>query len=211
MARSRLAPLTPNHAGWTHSNAMTSEWHSHDLPEAGTRTLRVNRDEAETVRHIFTKYCELRSVLALERELTSAGIFSKEYSTRSGKQTGGTPFSRGALFHLLRNRIYLGQIVHHDNVHQGEHEAIIDVELFEAARSSLDPNARRHADWAERRIAKTPLTGKLFDAAGEPMSHSHVARQAAPIATTCRARSRRAVARTRMGLCVVYLPVRPNG
>lgn len=43
---------------------------------------------------------------------------------------GGLPFSRGALFHQLRNRAYLGQITHKGAVHDGEHDAIIDAVLF---------------------------------------------------------------------------------
>lgn len=83
---------------------------------------------------------------------------------------GGTAFSRGALFHLLRNRIYLGQIVHRDAVHEGEHEAIVDAELFEAVQRSLDANARRHGSRTEQRMVRAPLTGKLFDATGDSMS-----------------------------------------
>lgn len=83
---------------------------------------------------------------------------------------GGTTFSRGALFHLLRNRIYLGQIVHRGAVHDGEHDAIVDAELFEAVQRSLDANARRHGANGEQRMSRAPLTRKLFDAVGEPMS-----------------------------------------
>lgn len=142
----------------------------YDLPAPGTRILRVNDREAATVRHIFSRYLELGSVHALERELVSHDIRSKRRITRSGKELGGQPFSRGALFHLLRNRTYLGQIVHRGAVHQGEHEAIIEEALFERVQQRLDANARRRRATSERRLAKAALTGKLFDANGEPMS-----------------------------------------
>ena len=83
---------------------------------------------------------------------------------------GGQPFSRGALFHLLRNRLYLGQIVHRGVVHDGEHDAIVSEDMFARVQSRLDANARRHRATAHHRVVKAPLTGKLFDAAGDPMS-----------------------------------------
>jgi DNA invertase Pin-like site-specific DNA recombinase len=142
----------------------------YDLPEAGSRKLQVNTAEAATVRHIFARYVELGSVHALQRELGACAIVSKRYRTQRGREVGGTPFSRGALFHLLRNRLYLGQIVHRGAVYDGEHDAIVDVELFDAVQRSLDANARRHGARGEQRMVRAPLTGKLFDAAGEPMS-----------------------------------------
>ncbi|MBU1606618.1 MAG: recombinase family protein [Alphaproteobacteria bacterium] len=142
----------------------------YDLPEAGTRKLRVNEEEAATVRKIFARYLELGSVHALQRELEEQDIRSKLRVTGTGKTTGGGSFSRGALFHLLRNRIYLGQIVHREQSFEGEHDAVVDADLFERVQRMLDANARRHRAAADHRIVKAPLTGKLFDASGEPMS-----------------------------------------
>jgi DNA invertase Pin-like site-specific DNA recombinase len=142
----------------------------YDLPAAGTRKLQVNEGEAATVRHIYERYLALGSVHALQRELTEQGLLSKRHTTLKGKEVGGQPFSRGALFHLVRNRLYLGQIVHRGAVHEGEHAAIIAQGLFDQVQQKLDANARRHRAAADHRMVKAPLTGKLFDAAGEPMS-----------------------------------------
>ncbi len=79
-------------------------------------------------------------------------------------------FSRGALFHLLRNQKYMGKIVHKDQVFEGAHDGIVDPDLFERAQARLDAQVRRHSSNATQRRQKAPLTGKLFDAAGEPMS-----------------------------------------
>ena len=104
----------------------------YDLPEAGSRTLRVNQAEAEQIRAIFTRYLALGSVHALQRELEVGGMLSKRHVASSGRVMGGLPFSRGALFHLLRNRVYLGEIVHRKQTFPGEHEAIVEVSLFSA-------------------------------------------------------------------------------
>ncbi len=141
----------------------------YDLPVAGSRALVVNGAEAETVRMIFARYLALGSVHTLERELARNGIVSKCNVARNGRVRGGVAFSRGALFHLLRNRTYLGLIVHGDIVHPGLHEAIIDTELFDAVQASLDANAVRHT--AKRDFtSRAPLTGRLFDADGKPMT-----------------------------------------
>jgi DNA invertase Pin-like site-specific DNA recombinase len=104
----------------------------YDLPLADSRALVVNETEAEIVRTIFETYLELGSVHALRRWLDERNIRSKHRTTQKGETVGGQPFSRGALFHLLRNQIYLGMIVHKAKVHPGMHPAIVDPDLFEA-------------------------------------------------------------------------------
>ena len=142
----------------------------YDPPAPGAeRFLVINETEALTIRHIFNRYLSLGSVHQLERELRSAGIVSKVHVTLTGKQLGGLPISRGALFHLLRNPVYTGRIVHKDNVHDGGHPAIVPSELFAAVQTMLDGNARRHRS-KRTRAAAHRLTGRLFDASGHPMS-----------------------------------------
>ena len=141
----------------------------YDAPAPGSRALQVNRDEAGTVRQIFTRYLELGSVHALERELAEAGVRSKRHVTAKGKVIGGAPFSRGALFYLLRNRTYLGEIRHSDSHYPGQHEAILDPALFDAVQAQLAQNKRRGPAPGPTR-SKYRLTGRLFDANSEPMS-----------------------------------------
>lgn len=142
----------------------------YDLPAAGTRTLLVNEKEAWIVRHMFNRYLEVGSVHALQRELGEQGLVSKLRTFSTGRTSGGQPFSRGALFHLLRNQIYLGKIVHKDQVFEGAHDEIVDPDLFNRVRARLDAQVRRRSASVKQRPQKAPLTGKLFDAAGEPMS-----------------------------------------
>ncbi|WP_394729546.1 recombinase family protein [Altererythrobacter sp. GH1-8] len=140
----------------------------YDLPAPGTRTLQVNEDEAKTVRFIFARYLELGSVHALQRDLARRGITSKRWTTAKGTVMGGCRFNRGALFHLLKNPVYLAKIRHKGVVHEGEHQAIIDQALFDRVQRSLE----QHAPKRRRRSpnARSVLTGKLFDAKGEVMT-----------------------------------------
>lgn len=142
----------------------------YDPPSDGSRMLKLVDEEAERVRHIFARYLELGSVHALQRDLEKCGVLSKLHISAKGRTMGGQPFSRGALFHLLRNRVYRGQIVHKEVVYEGEHEAIVDVELFDRVQARLDAQVRRHRTRTISRSIRAPLTGKLFDASGEPMS-----------------------------------------
>jgi site-specific DNA recombinase len=89
------------------------------LPSLGydvqNRKLVVNEEEARTVLHIFRRYVELRSVRALQAELDAAGIRSKRRTLADGTPYGGQKLSRGALYLMLQNRIYRGEITHRGN------------------------------------------------------------------------------------------------
>jgi hypothetical protein len=82
--------------------------------QAGDRTLVVVDSEAEIVRCIFRRYAELGSVRLLKEELEARGITSTGRTSASGRFRGGKPFARGALYLMLQNRIYRGEIVHSD-------------------------------------------------------------------------------------------------
>ncbi len=79
--------------------------------EVKERKLVVNDAEAETVRQIYQRYLELGSVHQLRDALKADGVVSRVRLYRTGRQVGGTPLGRGALYRMLQNRIYLGQIV----------------------------------------------------------------------------------------------------
>jgi site-specific DNA recombinase len=142
----------------------------YDAPLPGSRALTVNEGEAETVRLIFRTYLELSSVHELARWLEARGILSKARLTRKGRALGGLPFSRGALFHLLQNRTYRGMILHRDQAHPGQHAAIVEEELFDAVAARLAHNRRTGPNRPGRGMAPSPLTGRLFDAGGHPLS-----------------------------------------
>ena len=133
------------------------------------RALLVNPAEAELVNRIFRRYLELGSVHGLARELLAEGVRSKAWTTTKGRAMGGLPFSRGALFHLLKNRTYRGEILHKGQSHPGRHSAIVEQGLFDAVQSRLQDNRTAPADHLTA-SSRLPLTGLLFDAEGDPMS-----------------------------------------
>ena len=144
----------------------------YDLPtDAMTRALVVDEAEAEQVRTLYRLYLELGSVAALAQQLESEGWLTRVRVSRKGNRSGGVPYSRGALFHLLKNRIYLGEIIHGELSMPGRHPAIVDPNLFEAVQQRLRANAVTHRD-RPLRSADLPLKGLVHDADGHRMSPS---------------------------------------
>ena len=89
------------------------------------------------MRAIFRRYTELGSVRLLKEELETQERRSKSWTSAAGRVIGGKPFSRGALYLMLRNRTYRGEIVHKGQSHPGEHERIIDQPLWDAVQARL--------------------------------------------------------------------------
>jgi len=112
----------------------------------------------------------------LKDELEAQGIKSKSWTSASGRRIGDKPFSRGALYLILQNRTYLGEIVHKGQSHPGEHTPIIDQLLWDAAQAQLAGNtAERNSGTRTRQPSL--LIGMLFDANGNPMTPSHAVKQ----------------------------------
>src|SRR6266436_6073312 len=121
------------------------------------RRLQVNQTEAETVREIFRRYLELGSVRLLMEDLNRRGIRSKVRVASNGKRSGGNLFFRGALYALLSNPIYIGEIRHKAVHHPGLHESIVDRELWNATQLLLRSHSVHHAS-RPRKSAPSPLT-----------------------------------------------------
>src|SRR5712672_3383978 len=109
------------------------------------RLLVINQTEAETVRGIFRRYLELGSVRLLMEDLNRRGVRSKVRIAKNGKQSGGNLFFRGALYALLSNPIYIGEIRHKGVSHPGLHQPIVEQELWYATQLLLRSHTVRHA------------------------------------------------------------------
>jgi DNA invertase Pin-like site-specific DNA recombinase len=136
------------------------------------RKLVVNEAEAETVRHIFQRYAALQSVRLLKADLDAAGIVSKTRLGSDGSRYGAKPIARGALYLMLQNRIYRGEIVHKDQSYPGEHAAIVEESLWEQVQAILTTNRIERTN-GENDREPSPLAGLLYDARGERMTPTH--------------------------------------
>ena len=125
-------------------------------------------EEAERVRTIMRRYIASRSANELIKKMEAEGIRTRKQHRTGGPHRGGIPFRRGSLFHLLKNPIYRGMIVHKGKVYDGEHEAIVDEELWNAVQARLQekaPPRRRTRNEAQEAM----LRGLLTDREGRPM------------------------------------------
>ena len=140
------------------------------------RKLVIVDGETEIVRTIFRHYAELGSVRLLRDALEARGVKSKSWTSASGRLIGGKPFSRGALYLMLQNRLYRGEIVHKGQSHPGEHPPIIDQPLWDTVQEQLAANtAARH--FGTRTRQPSLLAGMLFDDDGNRMTPSHAVKQ----------------------------------
>jgi DNA invertase Pin-like site-specific DNA recombinase len=144
--------------------------------DAKDRKLVVNEAEAELVRHIFGRYRELKSVRLLKTELDGEGILSKVRLASDGSRYGGRPLARGALYLMLANRIYRGEIVHEGQSYPGDHGPIVDEPLWNEVQQILSAN---RVDRETGASASEPslLAGLAFDAAGERLTPTHAVKK----------------------------------
>jgi site-specific DNA recombinase len=136
------------------------------------RKLIVNTKEAKLVVRFFNLYLQLGCVSKLKARLDQEGITSKKRTSVAGKRSGGTSYSTGALYQILKNRIYIGEIPHRGQNHPGLHEAIVPRELWERVETKLrsDNQGRRNGLKAN---SPSLLVGLLQDAGGNRFTPSH--------------------------------------
>ena len=136
------------------------------------RRLVINKSEAETVREIFRRYLELGCVRLLKEDLDRRGVLSKRRTSKSGVESGGHSFSRGALYALLSNPIYVGEIRHKNLCHPGQHQAILERAVWERTQQQLQEHRVRTKSH-DASFEKSPLMGRLFDERGVGLTPSH--------------------------------------
>jgi hypothetical protein len=76
------------------------------------------------------------------------------------------------LYHLLRNRIYLGEISHRHTSYPGQHPAIVARELWEQVQAHLSDHNQGRKDGLDGRSTSL-LTGLIKDAKGTCFTPSH--------------------------------------
>jgi site-specific DNA recombinase len=149
-------------------------WVGGNLPlgyEMKDGKIAIVEEEAELVRSIFRRYLELGGVNELLRDLRDRNVRTKARLLSTGVTRGGIPFGRGALYYLLSNRFYIGEVKYKNEILPGEQPSIMDRALFEAVRQ------KSLAQWSHRTVMRKKsdhlLTGLLFDDAGHRMIPTH--------------------------------------
>ncbi|MGF7159855.1 DNA invertase Pin-like site-specific DNA recombinase [Rhodoligotrophos appendicifer] len=140
------------------------------------RKLLVHEEEAKTVRELFSRFLELGSVRTLKDWADVHGLRTKHRLLKDGQTQGGTPFSRGHLYRLLSNPIYVGKITHKGEVHQGQHDSIIDEGLWQRCQDCLAARAPDRSS-STNVGGRFLLTGLIYDETGDRLSPSHVTKK----------------------------------
>ena len=104
--------------------------------------LAVNETEAAQVREIFDLYLQKQSLLRTVTELNSRGWTTKRWTARNGREQGGRLFDKPGLLHLLTNVLYIGRVRYHEETFDGEHDGILDREVFDRVGAMLRSNGR---------------------------------------------------------------------
>ena len=144
--------------------------------DAIDKKLVINETEAGTVRTLFRLYLELGNVRRVKEEADRLGLRTKLRALKNDRQSGGGSFTRGHLYRLLSNPVYVGEVTHKGEHYDGAHDAIIDRETWDAVQAQLKLNA---SDRRNATNAKSPslLTGLLQDENGNRLTPSHACKQ----------------------------------
>ena len=150
-------------------------WMGGNVPlgfDAIDRKLVVNLTEAATISHIFEQFLALGSTTLLSKALREQGYRTKPRRDAHGHMNNGNILTKTALYKILSNRIYLGEIRHKEQWYPGQHEAIIDTELWERVHAILATNKVQRGA-SVRRQTPAPLKGLLFGPDGLAMTPTH--------------------------------------
>ena len=136
------------------------------------RKLVINPEEAERVCHIYNRYVELGSVRLLAEELESQGIHGKSRVSAEGQTSAVAILGRGALYRILSNKLYIGEVHHNGSHYHGEHEAIVARDVWDEVAGLLAANRsdRKHGTSAEE---PSLLAGMIVDETGQQLTPTH--------------------------------------
>src|SRR5271154_1975153 len=134
------------------------------------RALHIVEDHAEIVRCLFRRYLEAGSVVRLKQQLDSEEVRIPIRIDGGGRSTGGGLFSRGHVYKLLSNPIYVGRIPHNGQVHEGQHPPIVTQGLWDEVQQNLRDHLGAARTKRTRQSSDALLIGKLYDDGGNRMS-----------------------------------------
>ena len=135
-------------------------------------TLKIDEAEGPTIRTLYDLYRKLGSVREVKDRAEAPGFRSRRRARSCGRVSGGIPFDRGHLHHILSNPVYAGRIRHKGQVYDGQHPAIIDPKTWDKVQELLQSGAAISRGTRKKAIT-SPLAGKLFDETGDRLTPSH--------------------------------------
>ena len=135
------------------------------------RSLTIVDEHAEIVRKVFSTYVELGNVRLVQETFILEDLRTPIRVTRTGKTYGGGHLSRGQIYTILKNPVYIGRIAHKGETFEGQHEATIDLGLWDRVQAKLNSHSSSMRRATRRNTS--PLAGLLFASGGEPLVPVH--------------------------------------
>lgn len=133
------------------------------------KALIVDPEGAKVVNRIFAAYLEVGCLNNLKREVDRLG-----YETRPSRPGAfARPYSRGHLYNMLCNPIYIGEIRHKDQRYPGRHEAIVDRGVWDRVQILLEEKSQTVRGSGRQTSNRSPLAGRLFDETGDRLTPSY--------------------------------------
>jgi len=141
--------------------------------EADGRTLKINAEEAQTIKALYDLYLKHKLIRLVKEEAVKLELRSKRRTNAKGITRGGNNFDRGHIYHILSNPIYAGRIRHKDKTYEGQHTAIIDPDVWDKVQDILVKKAAYDRGHSPKAVEPSPLAGKLYDETGDRLTPSH--------------------------------------
>jgi hypothetical protein len=132
------------------------------------RALHIVEDHAEIVRSLFQRYLEAGSVVRLKQRLDAEGFRLPVRIDRAGRSTGGGPLSRGHIYKILSNPIYVGRIGHKGQVHEGQHPPIVSQDMWDKVRQCLRDHLGGRGDEENTPSVRGSARGKTLRRPRQP-------------------------------------------
>jgi hypothetical protein len=128
----------------------------------GSHILVPEYPYANNLQKIFELYLELGTVEKLYKKLPELKILSRTQK----------PFSRGMLYRILADKVYIGKIVYKDKCYDGQHEPLISEDLFNEVQNLLKQHSQERK-FSINSKESSLLTGLIYDDMGNRMTPSH--------------------------------------
>ena len=114
------------------------------------KKLVIEPTEAEVVRRIFQRFIEIQSPKQIAMELNRDQVTTKQ----------GKIWDTGHIYRILENHTYIGEVKYKDTICEGEHDAIVDIDVWNRTREILAANDRI-TDRSKKMEVVAPLKGIL--------------------------------------------------
>jgi DNA invertase Pin-like site-specific DNA recombinase len=136
--------------------------------DVADRKLIPNPEEAKIVREMFTRFAAMPSMATLVRDMRAKGVTSKSWTTAKGIERQGKLITKGYVYKVFKNPVYIGMAAYKGQQYPGEHSAIIDQEVWDTVQELLKAGDKHVKGGAGMRETKAPsmLRGLIFSPKG---------------------------------------------